>query len=327
MGASILAGRQVLLTGATGFIGIRVTELLLEAGCRVAVLVRDTARLSRLGAAAAHVQAVQADVAQAASVERVEPRLAGDIIIHLAATGTDMAPQPAEVFIDVNIRGTATLMSLAQRGRTRRVVYTGSCAEYGAGARLTEQASLAPRSLYGFSKAAGWLAAVAVGRESGIPVTSVRLFTPFGPHERPGRLVANTIRHALAGQDIPLTPGDQTRDFLYLDDAAEAIMAAAAAGPEADYEAVNVCTGRETSVRELVTRVLALMGDPVRPLFGRTPYRPDEPGSMSGDPAKAARLLRWKARTPLDEGLRRTIAWWRTQHDRAPHDAQVGGRP
>lgn len=310
-----LAGRHALVTGATGLIGAHLVPALLEAGCRVTALLRDLSRTERLGERLDRVRVVEADVACAEAVERVDASAASDLVFHLAAAGTDQRTSDVTRLIDVNVQGTYNIMALARRGGAARVLYAGSCTEYGMGTGLREDAPVAPRSLYGFAKASGWMMAQTCGELWRVPVVSLRIFNPFGPADQPYRLVPHTILSALRGTDVSLTSGHQTRDFLYVGDVVEAFLAAAAA-PGIEGEMVNICTGQEMSVRELVELVLRLMGNPVQPRFGALEPRPGEPFRVSGDPAKAQARLGWQAHTSIEDGVRRTIQWF-TEHREA----------
>jgi len=167
-----------------------------------------------------------------------------------------------------------------------------------------------PTTEYGAAKAACWLIAQAFARRTGLELVSLRPFTMYGPMEPPGRLVPSVVRHALAGQSIDLTPGDQARDFVYVEDVADAFIAAATTDA-AVGGTFNVCTGTAVTVRDIVQRVLAATGSASTARFGALSYRPTELSMLSGDTSRATQILGWRARVSLDEGLDRTIAWFR----------------
>src|SRR4030095_8382267 len=209
-----------------------------------------------------------------------------------------------------NIDGTLAGLLAAQR-LSSRFLYCGSCFEYGAGTGWTEQGLPAPTTEYGASKAAGWLLANAFARRTGVEVISLRPFTMYGPMEPPGRLVPSVVRHALAGRAIDLTPGDQLRDFVFVDDAVDAFVAAATTDA-AVGRTFNICSGTAVTVRDVVSRGLQCTGSRSEPRFGALSYRPTELAVLSGDPTRAAEVLGWRARVSLEEGLTRTIAWFRS---------------
>lgn len=299
----------MLVTGAAGFLGSHLVPRLIGAGADVCALDQPRAQhwpeLERLGVATA----VRADV-RALAQPAHDAVLAGiSSIIHLAAVG--VVPEQIDIrdVVHGNVDGTLAVLMAAQR-LGARVIYCGSCFEYGAGAGWTEDALPAPATEYGAAKAAGWLLAHAFARRTGLEVVSLRPFTMYGPGEPPSRLVPSVVRRALAGGAIDLTPGDQARDFVYVEDAADAFVAAATSH-EAVGGTFNVCTGEPITVRDLVRQVLAATGSASVARFGALPYRPTEALMLSGDPSRTARVLGWRARVSLEEGLGRTIAWFR----------------
>lgn len=311
-----LHGRKALVTGAAGFLGSHLVRALVSCGAQVSVLVKPTTNLKRIRDLLHEITMVPSEVDVASSMASVDASCATDLIFHLAAAGTDQGRGDLMRLMAVNVDGTRHVMELARRGNARRVIYAGSCAQYGPGHRVTEATPLAPVSPYGISKAAGEMVARSAGRASACSVVSLRFFSPFGPSEHPKRLVPHTILSALHGRDVTLTPGEQTRDFLFVADVVEAFLLAAAA-PDLSHAVINVCTGRETRVVDLVKMILRLMGDPVRPLPGALAYLPGEPVRISGDPSRAHELLEWEPKISLEEGLRETIRWFTEHADHA----------
>jgi nucleoside-diphosphate-sugar epimerase len=304
-----LAGRRVLVTGAAGFLGSQLVPRLVDAGAEVCALDQPNAHRWGLIERVGSVHAIKADVRTLAAPVH-DLGLAGvTTIFHLAAVGVVAEPLDVREIVDGNIDGTMAVL-LAARRLGARLIYCGSCFEYGSGARWAEDALPAPTTEYGAAKAAGWLLAHAFARRTGLDVVSLRPFTMYGPMEPPGRLVPSVVRRALAGQSIDLTPGDQARDFVYVDDAVEAFVAAAVSR-DAVGGTFNVCTGTAVTVRDVVRMVLECTGSSSVARFGALSYRPTELAMLSGDPSRAERVLGWRARVPVHEGLERTIAWFR----------------
>jgi nucleoside-diphosphate-sugar epimerase len=233
-----------------------------------------------------------------------------DIVFHLASAGVNQANQDAEEILQTNVMGTLHLLQMARKWNVERFVYCGSCFEYPAGRQLSESIMPAPMAEYGASKTAGWILTDTIFRRYGLPVVTLRPFTTYGPWEGSHRLVPHTITNALRGGRIDVTGGKQTRDFVFVEDVVEAFLAAALT-PQAVGATFNVCTGQETSVRELVTLIVELTGNQAEPVFGAIPYRDTEIWSLSGNPSKSNQVLGWSARTSLRAGLSKTIQWFR----------------
>jgi nucleoside-diphosphate-sugar epimerase len=307
---SSLAGRRVLVTGAAGFLGSHLVPRLIDRGAEVCALDFPGARrwslIERSGIAAA----VRADVRDLADAAHDDALGALDTVIHLAAIGVVGDVTNVRELVSANVDGTMAVLLAAQRFGAR-LINCGSCFEYGSGAAWSEDALPAPTSEYGAAKAAGWLLAQAFSHRTGLEVVSLRPFTMYGPMEPPGRLVPSVVRHALAGRPIDLTPGDQVRDFVYVEDVADAFIAASTT-EAAIGGTFNVCSGSAVTVRDIVQRVLQRTGSTAPARFGALSYRPTELPVLSGDTSRAERILGWRARVSLDEGLDRTIDWFRT---------------
>lgn len=305
-----LTGRRILVTGAAGFLGSHLVARLIDRGAEVCALdhasARRWAQIDRAGVSTT----VRADVRTLG--DPVHDRALGrvDAVIHLAAVGVVGEVSDVRELVSTNVDGTVAVLLAAQR-LGARLIYCGSCFEYGAGERWTEDALPAPTSEYGAAKAAGWLITQAFARRTGLEVVALRPFTMYGPMEPPGRLVPSVVRQALAGRPIDLTPGDQVRDFVYVEDVADAFIAAVTA-TAAVGGTFNVCSGTAVTVREIVQRVLRCTGSESNARFGALSYRPTELAILSGDTTRAEEVLGWRARVSLDEGLARTIAWFRT---------------
>ena len=301
--------RRVLLTGGTGFIGANLAQRLVADGHQVSLLIRDGADLVRVRPVEDRVKTYVADLLDARSVRQVLLKAEPEVVYHLASTPFNPPTIPPQTHIDVVVSGTLNLLeALADRPDTR-VVYTGSGAEYGSGSRLNESSPLSPGTVLGAAKAAASILTQTYARLYGMQTVVLRLFTPYGRWEHPGRLIPHTILSALDGRDIAMSLGDQKRDYCYIDDVVEALVLAGTR-PVPAGTVLNVCSGRPTAVRDIVELTLELMGNPVRALPGALPTRPDEIMEMSGDISAARRVLEWEPRVSLKDGLRETIAWF-----------------
>jgi nucleoside-diphosphate-sugar epimerase len=288
-----LTNKTVLVTGASGFLGAHLVRALLRADAYVTVVVRRSTDLWRLKPVLAEI-------------ELRDGPAASDFVFHLAAGGVHPGASRDQVL--QNIPLTLDLLEASERFQPARFVYTSSCFEYPAGEMLAESVAPAPRTLYGASKAAA--GTLVQGFAQRIPVVNLRLFTLFGPMEPPRRLIPSAIRAGLAGEAISLTGGEQTRDFVYVQDAVSAMLRAATADLPSG-ETINIASGRATAVRDAVEMIQRRTGGRSELRFGAIPYRPDEPMKLSGNPGKAELLLGWRATTAFETGIDQTIAFAR----------------
>jgi nucleoside-diphosphate-sugar epimerase len=134
----------------------------------------------------------------------------------------------------------------------------------------------------------------------------VRPFQVYGPGQVPHTLIPAAIRAALTGEDLTMTPGEQERDFIYVEDVVEGMLAAAKA-PGIEGQSLDLGTGQAHTVRQVVERVWAMTGAQGHILPGALPYRPGEVMRLTADAERTAHLTGWRARVGLEEGLRRTI--------------------
>ncbi len=307
---------ECFVTGGAGFIGSNLVDALLARGDSVTVLDNlSTGRRSNLDSAlAAGARLVELDVRDAAALADVTAERRPEAIFHLAAQ-IDVRKSLEDPAFDaaVNVGGTANVLEAAATNQVGRVIFvsTGG-AIYGEGAGqqlpLDESTATAPLSAYGQSKfaAEGYLALYE--RLYGVSGMALRLGNVYGPRQDPlgeAGVVAIFCGKLRAGER-PTVYGDgtQTRDYIYVGDVVEAAIAAA--GSEA-VGALNIGTGEEVSVLDLIGVLRELGGDPegFEPEFAGP--RAGEVQRISLDAGAAGRVLGWQARTSLQEGMRRTL--------------------
>ncbi len=298
---------RAVVTGGAGFIGSNLVDSLLARGHEALVLddLSTGRRANLAGALAASATLHEGSVTDGAAVARAIAAARADAVLHLAAQ-IDVRRSVADPLFDatVNVLGTVTVLEAARRAGVRRVVLasTGG-AIYGDADVIPTPEGAAPRpvSPYATSKAAAEGYAELYRRLHGLSTFSLRLANVYGPRQDPlGEAGVIAIYCAAAADGRRATvyeDGRQTRDFVYVGDVAEAFIAAA----ESDAPGCcNVATGRETTVLELA-RALALD-------VHFAPERAGEVRRSCLDPSSAGTLLGWRARTPLKEGLARTLA-------------------
>ena len=305
--------RRVLITGATGFIGRYLTQRLVEDGAEVWTGVYPGESLERAADLPPQAEHVSLDVQDAQSVRRAVEGAAPDVVFHLAAVGvTDPGVNPT-LALAVNVGGTVHLLE-ALRGRDiRRVVLVGTCHEYGASQQLATSGQqlvvegLDPFNAYAASKVAAWAFGRMYWRALGLPIVTVRPFQVYGPGQPAHTLIPSAIRAALTGENFPMTPGEQERDFIYVEDVVEGMLAATKA-PGIEGLSLDLGTGQAHTIREAVEHIWTITEARGRILAGALPYRPGEVMHLAADAGRTARLTGWRARVGLKEGLKRTIA-------------------
>ena len=313
-----MGDRTVLVTGAGGFIGSHLVELLLSQGAYVRALVRYTSRgeigcLSLLPAdAASQVEVVPGDIRDADAVRQAVSGCS--VIYHLAALiGIPYSYAHPEEVIDTNVNGTANVLLAARAtDRVERVVLVSTSEVYGTAryVPMDEEHPLQPQSPYAATKVAADALGLSFHRSFGMPVAVARLFNAFGPRQTARAVVPAIISQALTGDDVELGAVSPTRDFTFVEDTARGLLAvgerASALG-----QVIHIGSGREVSVGEIVRLVGGVLGRELHPKAAAARLRPDasEVSRLCADNRRARELLGWEPQVSLDEGLRRTIEW------------------
>ncbi|MFI5197305.1 MAG: NAD-dependent epimerase/dehydratase family protein [Thermoanaerobaculia bacterium] len=315
------AGARALVTGGAGFIGSNLTIALAARGADVTVV---DAMIPGYGGSDFNLEPVRGQVAvhvrdirDARAMNDLVKRQ--DFVFHLAGqvdhilSLTDPFPD-----IDMNIKGTAVVMEAVKRHNPKaRVIYTGTRGQYGPAVSLpvAEDAPTNPRGIYEISNLTAEKIIEVYDRVHGIQSALLRLTNVYGPraqmkHSRYG-VVNWFVRLAVDGETMRVF-GDGTikRDFLYVDDCVEAILAAAASDA-ARAEILNVGVDVPTTFRELAETLSSLTGACWEYAPFSAERKAQEPGDFYSDISKIRRVLGWSPRTPLREGLERTIAFYR----------------
>ncbi len=327
-----LKGLRIMVTGAGGFIGSHLAdrlavdnELLLiddfSVGLRENVIqLRDRA----------NVRLVEADICDR---ERMQALMEGiDVAFHLAISCLRTSLNHPYMSHDINAGGTLSVCLAAQAHRVRRLVYVSSSEIYGTAQTvpMAETHPCDPMTVYGASKLAGELYALACRRTYGLPVSVIRPFNTYGPREPYQGLRAEVIPRfilQLTAGKAPVIYGDgtQTRDFTFVEDTVAGIVAAGACDALVG-DVVNIAYGREVSIVLIAERLAELVtGGRVTPV--RTAARPGDVLRHYADTSKARRLLGFVPAVDIETGLRRTVEWFREQRIAERVAPEAAGTP
>ncbi len=314
-----VAGKRVLVTGGAGFLGSAVVKELCHGGAHVMVLdnfssgrreyLRNVTETNGL-------KVLDGDICDAEMVEKCARDQ--ELVIHLAALPfvPDSYYHPRD-FFRVNVDGTLNLLLAADRSESvERFVYVSSSEVYGSAKSepMDENHPTLPHSSYAASKLAADRVSFTLSKELGLPVVIVRPFNSFGPNITQPYIVPEIIVQASTGNgELSLGNVDAYRDLTYADDTARGIVLSAIR-PGIDGEVINLGSGNAISIRELALKITSLMGKHVTIKHDSSRLRPYDVGRLICDNSKAWKMLGWKPFIPLDEGLRRTIDWVRSNN-------------
>lgn len=297
------------MSGVTGFIGSALASRLIDEGCEVFGLVRAGGNRRRIEAMPRlHVIEYDdtADSFPAEMLRDCEP----DTVFHLAAYGVQAGATDVEALLRANVDLTVDLLRATAQIRGCRFIHTGSCFEYGraeTNRHMTEDFPAQPFSPYGASKLASVQLVRTLAPRLGVPNATLRPFAVFGPGEAPERLLPSLLTALREGRSLDLTPGEQLRDWLHVDDVCEAYLRAAQLDEAALNGAIwNVCSGTPVSVRQFGETLARLLGvSPELLRWGRLAYRPEEPMWIVGSNRRFCEATGWAPQISLAEGLNR----------------------
>jgi dTDP-glucose 4,6-dehydratase len=310
--------KRILVTGGAGFISSNFVRHLLGSTPYGVVLLDAltyAGNMDNLADLIGHerLSFVHGDIRDPDLVSEVVSDI--DVIVNAAAEShvEKSIEEGGGEFVTTNVEGTQVLLDAIRRRPVERFILFSSSEVYGTAlaAPMDEEHPLNPRSPYAATKAGADRLAYSYWVTYGLPITIVRPFNNYGPYQHPEKVVPRFITNAL--RDEPLTvhgDGHASRDWVFVDDVAEAIEAVIAAdGSKVHGEVINLATGRDLSVETIADLVLERLGKS-QSLKVHTPERPGQVDRHIGSTDRAERLLGWRARTSFEEGLDRTIGWY-----------------
>jgi UDP-glucose 4-epimerase len=316
---------RCLVTGGTGMSGSRLVRLLLAKRCQVAMLVREPSLAWRIADLLPRLELIGGSLASlpeaAGAIQGFRPQT----VFHLGWYGAVNSCRNDVRQVTENLGGTLELLHIARESGCQHFVGVGSQAEYGAhDGLLTEELPARPTTLYGLAKLCAGLVGQQLSDTLGIKFTWLRLLAAYGPADQADYLIPTVILSLLRGEKPLLTSGVQRWDYLYVEDVAEAIWQAAQE-PKA-VGVFNLASGQPVTVRAIVEQLSVLI-DHRLPLGWGELSSPSLPiRSLEADISKFRRATGWGPRIPLEEGLRRTVEWFRENQGRyADADRAVKG--
>lgn len=283
---------RILLTGAAGFIGSHVARALVRSGHEVHATVLPTDDLWRIRDLEPHLRLYRGTL----DLLPLEPDLAINLAWYAVPGRYLSAPENRECLEQ----------SLRLLGRLGcRAVFAGTCFEYDTTRGiLREDSPTRPTTLYAECK--DRLRREVERRRGSV---WIRFFYLYGPAEDPRRLIPSVIRGVLRGEPVPVSPGEQRRDFLHVEDAASAVCAVAFSPLEG---CVNIGSGEAPAIADIVRKIGELGGRPDLIRLGAVPYYPGEPMLIVADNTRL-RSTGWSPRYDLERGLADTFAWWKAR--------------
>jgi dolichol-phosphate mannosyltransferase len=293
---------RVMVTGGSGFVGANLVRRLVTERHEVHLLLRRSHQEWRLDAVADLIHRHEVDIGDRDRVDRTFKEVAPDWTFHLAAEGAYSWQSDLERMIAVNIVGTRNVVESAINSGCHAIVNAGSSSEYGFVSHApSEGEPVAPNSDYAVTKVAATHICQLLSRQSGVPVTTLRLYSAYGPLEDERRLVPTLIRRGRSGGLPALVDPARAHDFIFVDDVCSAFIQVAGNVAEVG-EIFNVGTGIQTTIGEIVEIARNHFGISSQPEWGSHPRRHWDTNTWIADPSKL-RALGWQPKVSLAAGF------------------------
>lgn len=311
--------KRILITGAGGFIGSHLVERIVKLGAKVRAFVRYNSRNDQglievlPPQVKEKIDVVMGDLRDSEAVREAIKDI--DIVFHLGALIAIPYSyiHPREV-VETNIMGTLNVLNAVKDYKAKKMIHTSTSEVYGTAQYIPidEKHPLQGQSPYSASKIGADKIAESFCRSYDLPIVIIRPFNTYGPRQSVRAVIPTVIAQALTQDTVYLGSLHPTRDLTYVDDVIEAFIKVA----ESDNsigEVINIGSGFEISIGDLAKKIASLMGKNVKIVSDPKRIRPlkSEVERLIAGTARARELLGWKPKVSLDEGLRRTIEWFR----------------
>ena len=296
---SRLAGKKILITGASGFIGSHLCHRLINMEAELYAVSRDEQKDDK-------ITWIHGDLSDLQFVDKAISSIEPDTVFHLASYV--LGSRAMEVVIptfESNLVSTLNILKIASEVKCRRIILTGSLEE-----SLSDSKEIVPQAPYAAAKLAASAYARMFHALYETPVTIAKLFMVYGPDQKDlKKLIPYLILSLLRGEDPRFSSGTRLVDWIYVDDVVTGLIAVAE-HENVEGKTIDIGSGKLTSIRDIVLKVYELMERKEKPIFGDLEDRPMEK-EVVADIGKSKQVIHWEPMFSLENGLTETIAWYR----------------
>jgi nucleoside-diphosphate-sugar epimerase len=311
---SILPRKRALITGGAGFIGANIIHKLLLLDYDINILVRPTTNLWRLKKIISQLKIHRIDILDKQKLTKKITQINPKTIIHLATYSQYRNQGQFEQMVETNIKGLLNLLTASKDIDYDIFINTGSSSEYGIKENpMKETDLLEPISFYAATKSSATLLCQVFSKEYKKPIVTLRPFSTYGPFEEANRFIPTIIRAVIENRPIKLTPGNQRRDFIYIEDIVDIYIKTLSHGKKLSGQILNMGTGTEYTNDEVVQALFKIANKKVKIDKGAYQKRLWDTPHWVADISKTKKLLSWKPKFTLEQGLRYTYKWFQNE--------------
>jgi nucleoside-diphosphate-sugar epimerase len=301
-----------LVTGGGGFVGANLIRALLNRGDEVHVLVRPEGNLWRLKDIEDTLNIHKIDITSQVEIEKAVAESRPEYVFHLAHYGGNRGQTESSQIRKVIIDGTANLYQACQKiGTVKAIINAGSSSEYGSrNEAMREDMVPEPNTEYGLAKVWATLYGEHLRRDKNMPISTLRLFSVYGPYEAPIRLFPAVILSLIDGKLPSLSNPKTARDYIHVDDVVDALIAAT----KKPFGVYNIGTGIQTTLEEAVNMVQKELSDTTSLVWGGDQGRGFDTQFWKADMALTKKVLDWQHTIDLKQGIKNTVQWFKEHH-------------
>ena len=297
---------KILITGATGFLGQALLNKAKDLGGKLYPTASEKTKYKDF-------VIEKMDLTDFEAVKKVITKVKPNIVFHLGAL-VELARDfnTAQRCIDINIKGTLSLLESLKFCQLKRFIFASTEEVYGKNKIPYEETqSVMPPSPYSISKVASEQFIRLYANDMGFSAISLRIGTMYGPNQPPNRFIPTIINNALGNNNIELTSGAKKRDYIFVNDVVRALILSRKVSLKNKFTILNIGSGVSYSLKELVEKIIKLTNSKSKILFGKIPERILEADEWLMDIRKSFKLLKWQPEISLEEGLKKTIKSFR----------------
>ncbi|MDQ1254427.1 MAG: GDP-L-fucose synthase [Euryarchaeota archaeon] len=304
---------KVLVTGATGFIGSNLVRRLVSEEYEVHILTRKNSDKWRIADILPDLSDHYVDLLEEKNLKQVVEQIEPDVVFHLATLGIyGGVHSPEREVLQTNIFGTVNLINACQDIKYKCFVNTGSSSEYGLKSYAMKETDVCePINVYGISKCASTLYGRFIAKTNNKPIIGLRLFSPFGPYDDSRRLIPYAVVNALQNKQLNLANANAVRDYIFIDDVVDLYLKSIEIASKFVGEVYNVGRGSNVSVDYVVKKILEIADSRSPIKWNSFAGRDHDYEKWEADIGKISRDFNWQPKYNIDEGIRKTITWFR----------------